>query len=420
MKVVFINKSDSVGGAAVVTLRLMLAMQELGVDARMIVTDRHTRLNEVSIGASTHRIRKAFMYDRLPIFMLNGLNRSRLFQVDAALSGLSLHRHPWVCQADAIALNWINQGVLSLSEIGRIADMGKRMIWTMHDMWCMTGICHHTGKCERFRNSCGVCPLLGTMAGSHDLSAMTWRRKQRLYVGSNISFVAVSNWLAQRATVSSLLSDQDVRVIPNAFPISDDVIQLASIPRPASIDGKTHIIFGAARMDDPIKGFPILIELTRVLAKEYPQVAATLHLDLFGNIRDHSLLSHLLIPYTAHGQISDSARLRTLYAGAKVVLSTSHFETLPGTLVEGQAYGAIPVAFDRGGQADIIDNNRTGYLVKYEDDIHLAASNMVTALIKALQQPDEVIRPLMARDVMRKFGAHSVAQQYIDLINKSI
>ena len=37
MKIVLINHSDSAGGAAVVSLRLVQALAEQGVDARMLV-----------------------------------------------------------------------------------------------------------------------------------------------------------------------------------------------------------------------------------------------------------------------------------------------------------------------------------------------------------------------------------------------
>ncbi len=42
LKVVIINKSDSTGGAAVVSFRLMNALRTAGVDARMLVAEKLT------------------------------------------------------------------------------------------------------------------------------------------------------------------------------------------------------------------------------------------------------------------------------------------------------------------------------------------------------------------------------------------
>lgn len=52
MKVTIINKSDATGGAAIVSYRLMEALTEAGVDARMVVADRQRPLPRISLAAS--------------------------------------------------------------------------------------------------------------------------------------------------------------------------------------------------------------------------------------------------------------------------------------------------------------------------------------------------------------------------------
>lgn len=42
MKIVIVNKSDSTGGAAVVSFRLMMALRSIGADARMLVAEKLT------------------------------------------------------------------------------------------------------------------------------------------------------------------------------------------------------------------------------------------------------------------------------------------------------------------------------------------------------------------------------------------
>ena len=76
----------------------------------------------------------AFLRERLGIFLANGFNRRDLFKVSTARYGVDVLSHPWLKEADVVCLNWINQGMLSLSAIRAIADMGKKIIWTMHDM----------------------------------------------------------------------------------------------------------------------------------------------------------------------------------------------------------------------------------------------------------------------------------------------
>ena len=47
-----------------------------------------------------------------------------------------------------------NQGMLSLTDIRRIIQSGKPIVWTMHDMWPFTGICHYAGDCDKYATQC--------------------------------------------------------------------------------------------------------------------------------------------------------------------------------------------------------------------------------------------------------------------------
>lgn len=86
-------------------------------------------------------------------FLCNHLNRKNLFAVSIANTGTDLLGHPLVEEADIIHLHWINQGFLSLRDIERLVKQNKPIVWTMHDMWPCTGICHHARDCESFRQN---------------------------------------------------------------------------------------------------------------------------------------------------------------------------------------------------------------------------------------------------------------------------
>ncbi|MDE7096659.1 MAG: glycosyltransferase, partial [Muribaculaceae bacterium] len=221
-KLTFISRSDIRGGAAIVTYRLVEALRVAGVDARMLVCEKMSDSDFVQVCASAWLIKYSFFKERLKVFFNNGFNRSNLFKVDPACEGLPLWNHPWVRNADAVFLGWVNQGMLSLHGLHKIAGLGKPVIWIMHDMWNMTGICHHAGACDGFHDKCGCCPLLGEGSKQNDMSRKTWESKKLLYEDRKIRFIAVSSWLAQKAAESSLLCDMDVKVIPNPFNIGGD------------------------------------------------------------------------------------------------------------------------------------------------------------------------------------------------------
>lgn len=414
MKVVLVNRSDATGGAAVVTLRLLEALRAAGIDAQMLVCEKLSDSPYVHVAARPARIRQAFLAERLKIYLANGRNRADLFKVDTASDGLPLWRHPLVRGADAVMLNWVNQGMLALGGLERILDMGKRVVWTMHDMWCLTGICHHAGDCGRYKAECGDCPFMGKRSGAHDLSHRVWTRKRRIYTspGADLQFVAVSRWLAAKARESSLLGDARLTVIPNAFPQPDPV------PHIERGDGKFRVLMGAARLDDPVKGLPELLRTFGALRRRHPGLAARTELVTFGNLRDPRALDGVAVGHRHLGPVAPT-HIAPLYREADAVISTSLYETLPGTLVEGQFYGAIPVAFDRGGQPDIITHRDTGWLTDWHEDPADRAAVMADGLAWAAAQAEKKgaeIRTRMLGSATDRFSADSVAARYLEIL----
>lgn len=417
MKIALICKSDSTGGAAVVTFRLMNALRANGMDARMIVTEKKSGSPHVIEAASQNKSLVPFLAERLRIFAGNGFNRKTLFRIDTASDGLPLHRIPFVREADVICLNWVNQGVVSLKGIRKLAALGKPLVWTMHDMWNMTGICHHAGYCQKFlgpRGECGDCPLLEHKASKNDLSHKVWQHKRNLYDSVNINFVAVSTWLADTARKSSLMHDSDISVIPNAF----DTTTISLPTKTAVSDNRdsARIIFGAARIDDPVKNHHTLVEATKILADKYPQEAKRLELVTFGSLKDPDVLKGVAIRHTHLGRISPE-EIRDIYESGSVVVSTSEWETLPGTLIEGQAWGCVPVALDHGGQPDIIDHLSTGYLAPWSDNRKENALRIAEGILWGINNRNSVIQ-IMQHSVIEKFAENTVAEKYIRLFRK--
>lgn len=408
LKVVLINTSDTIGGAAVVTYRLMHALRQEGVDARMIVF--HKTSQDENVTQAKHYL--SFLRECAYVFSHNGFNRANLFKVSAGYFGLSLCNHPWVREADVIALNWVNQGLLSLDGIEKLASTGKPIVWTMHDMWPLTGACHHAYECALYKEQCGHCPYINNGAKEADMSRRRWIRKRNLYDNTNIQFVAVSNWLAEKCAESSLLRNRNIEVIHNAFPINlFNTAPSRQLPWWNIDNTKKLILMGAARLDDPIKGLDYAIEAINIIAERRKDIAERSQMVFFGNIRDASLLERIKFPYIHVGSIQDADVLRQLYARADVVLSTSLYETLPGTLIEGQASGCTPVTFGRGGQSDIVDHLTTGYIAEYRN-----AESIANGIVWAIENP--IDRDTLHNRVRSRFASTVIARRYIDLFQR--
>ena len=133
----------------------------------------------------------------------------------------------------------------------------------------------------------------------------------------------------------------------------------------------------------------------------------------FGDLRDRSLLDGLRFPYRWIGRVNDPKALRLLYARANVVVSTSLYETLPGTLIEGQAAGCYPVSFGMGGQDDIIEHKKNGFIAEYKNP-----ESVAEGIMWALRQPDR--REELHRGVEERFSSRTIARKYIAAFQRAL
>lgn len=413
-KVVLINHSDTLGGAAIVTFRLMQALRQQGVDARMVVYTKTSSEENISKISSRFIRATAFCLERLRLMFANGFNYDNLFKISSGDFALNVHNHPWVKEADIVCLNWFNQGLMSVNGIRKLHKMGKKIIWTMHDMWAMTGICHHSYECNYFLDKCGNCQFLAGGGKPTDLSHKLWEQKDRLSRDVPMTFVAVSGWLERRARESSLLRNCAVMTIHNPFPVENFYTKPTKLLYSLETKMKPNLIlFGAARIDDPIKGLNYTIDALNYIFDNNPEIATTSAIYFFGAMKNPELLDNLRFSHRWLGRINDFKIIRYLCGTAKVILSTSLYETLGGTLVEGQAGGAIPVTFGGDGREDVVEHLKTGYIARYKD-----YKDIAKGILWALES--NISRESLHNSVRDKFSAPVIARKYIDLFSEIV
>ena len=274
MRVLIVNTSEKTGGAAVAANRLMEALNNNGVKAKMLVAKKETDQITVVQLPYGRLTRLHFLWERLTIFFHLHLQRRHLFEIDIANSGTDITRLPEFKEADVIHLNWINQGMLSLRSIRKILRSGKPVVWTMHDLWPATGICHYARTCSAFRTGCHNCQLLPAGGSADDLSRRVWTRKKRLYHNSNIHFVTCSRWLEEQAKQSALFVGQRVTSVPNTidtrmFCPGDRKAARLNVGLPA--EGRI-ILFVSQKVTDERKGMEYFIDAIDRLVKQHPEL----------------------------------------------------------------------------------------------------------------------------------------------------
>ena len=410
MRVLLINTSERIGGAAVACSRLMEALNRNGIKAKMLVRDKQSdRLTVVALPGGV-RQKARFLWERLCIWLANRFSRRYLFDVDIANAGTDVTRLPEFREADVIHLHWVNQGLLSLNDVEKILASGKRVVWTMHDMWPVTGVCHHARDCRAYEQQCGHCPYLCEGRSERDLSRRVFLRKQQAYGVGRLTFVACSRWLEQLALRSALTQGHRVVSIPNPidtrlFRPADKTEARRRLGLPAD---KRLLLFGSVKTTDPRKGVDYLVEAGRLLAAQAPELLEQLEVVIVGNGSDQ-LAPLLPFPVRALGYVADEHRMADIYAAADLYLTPSLQENLPNTLMESLACGTPCVGFRVGGIPEMIDHEACGYVARYRD-----AADLAHGILFVLRHPNpDALRTAALHKAASCYSEAAVAKRYI-------
>ena len=408
MRVLIINTSERIGGAAIAANRLMDALKKNNVKAKMLVRDKQTdRLTVMAVGHHwAHPLK--FVWERLCIFIANKFSRKNLFQVDLANAGTDVTAVPEFQRADVVHLHWVNQGFLSLADIRKIMHSGKPVVITMHDQWYFTGICHYSGSCNKYTQMCHHCELMnGNLLG--DFAKRVFLKKREIYNSAPLTFVGCSQWMANLAQQSRLTQGHRVVSIPNA--INTDLFcpqdkrqarQAFNLP----LD-KHLLLFGCQRITDERKGFQYLVDALQLIKKNNADFASSIELVVVGgeaeNIRNKVPFEIIPVNY-----VSDPKKMVTLYNAVDIYVTPSLQDNLPNTIMESRACGIPCVGFNVGGIPEMIDHQENGYVAAYKN-----AQDFAEGILWTLSADHEALSRHARNKVMTTYSENAVAHQYI-------
>lgn len=422
MRVLIVNTSERTGGAAVAAHRLMDALNNHGVKATMLVGDRTggtPQTSSLTVVSLKGRWRQQwhFLWERLVIFFHLHLRKKHLFEIDIANAGTDITRLRVFRKADIIHLHWINQGMLSLDGIRKILRSGKPVVWTMHDMWPATAICHLTLGCDKFKTACHHCKYLPGGGHISDLSASVWHRKQSVLHGQSATFVACSRWLEGEAHQSALLADQKIVSIPN--PIDTNIYKVSNKAEARQRLGlpqdKQILLFVSQRVTNRNKGMDYLVEACQILVNQYPDMRERTAIAILGG---HAEEVGGLLPFETYplGYVSDEQRIVDVYNAANVFVLPSLSENLPNTIMEAMACGVPCIGFKVGGIPEEIDHLKNGYVAAYRD-----AQDLAKGVHWVLAEVDyEALSKAAVTKVKRCYSQQSVALKYAEVYNETM
>lgn len=353
MKIVHVSLSNRGGGAEIAAMRHSEALRIAGFDSTLISFKGVEQEGCVVLGQDRlNWFVSALLFRFIKMFRDPGL------AWDSLIFGKNILGNKNISEADIVILHYIN-GFLNYKTIRQLLKSGKHVIWFMHDMWPMTGGCHHALECKAYMKNCENCPQLSWMKS---LSKWQFNRKKRLLLNTNLYAVSPSRWLAERLMKSALFINKKIMVCPNVLntdiymPLDKKVAR-----EKLGLDkDKKYILFGAAAMGSAYKGMSYAYKVLEMLDPNYKFI-------VLGKLLNDEYPACLQTRTHELGFVYEDKQKALVYSAVDVFLITSVAENFPNMIIEAMACGTPVVGFATGGIVEQVKHQENGYLASVGD-----------------------------------------------------
>ena len=350
MKILFLSYCDDGGGAAKAVFNLCLSFSN-NFNNKLLVIDKRSKNKKVILfqaglfGKLLRRLRYLvsqiiFFNQNLYVMSLNVIN-----------SGIANYINK--SSYDIVNFHWINCETISLSEIKKI---NKPIVWTLHDMWPISGIYHYSLDKKYFN---AECKNIIKKKYFNFLDRITYKRKQLLFSEKKIHIISPSKWLLNEAKKTGLPFGK-MEVIPN--PINTEYFKkiksIKSLKAKYKIpENKKILLYSSLLLNDKRKGFKIVDKIINI--KELNQ-----HIFIFFGINRQLNKNNYHKNVKFIDETFKQNEIREVYSISDVLLFPSIIDNFPNTILEAMSCGLPCVAFDCYGMKEIIEHKKNGYLAK--------------------------------------------------------
>ncbi|MEM6252987.1 MAG: glycosyltransferase family 4 protein [Cyanobacteria bacterium P01_D01_bin.156] len=402
MRILHINQSDIVGGAAISAYRLHKSLLTKNFNSFILADITKLSSNRI------YSIKRKRLWEGLSsrLFSKLGLNYLDIKNT------FSLPKDRCFQDANIINLHNLHGGYFNYLGIANLSHK-KPTVLTLHDMWSFTGHCAYSFNCDRWQTGCGKCPYPDTYPSiSRDSTSLEWKLKRWVYNHSNLNIVTPSKWLTGLVG-QSILNHFPIHHIPNGLditiyrPLSQEMCRSAlGLP-----NNKKVIFFTAQSLKDLRKGGDLLLKALQKLPEPLKKdsILMTMGTD------SEALTESIDIPIMALGYVG-SDRLKALaYSAANLFVAPTRADNLPIVLQESMACGTPMVSFAVGGVPELVRHGITGLLAKPENPVDLSVK--LTELLE-----DSTLRDQLSQNCRRiaieEYSIELQAQRYISLYEK--
>jgi len=409
MRVLHLVAGELTGGAARGAYWLHRGLREIGVDSHLMTNGRETYEDPwvTSFNTTVTQKVKFSLLSRVGNIPTQLYRNRKGLAFNTGVAGIDITKHPLYDSSDIIHLHWIN-GLVAMHSLRKVK---KPLIWTMRDMWPMTGGCHYSMECDRYTTGCGKCPQLGS-THKRDLSLGVVQYKKKM-LPQAMHLVGISQWLSECAEESEVFRGYNISTISNNIDTNEFIpIDKGHAQKMLGLSTEKKIVLiGSTRLNDFYKGFSLFKDALRYID------LSCFHLVVFGKAADQDI-QELGVEYSILGKLTDTIALRLAYSAADVFVAPSRMDAFGKTLAESLACGTPVVCFDATGPKDIVEHKVTGYRARAFDPADLAAG-IKWVLSRSVDEYAELSTASRVRAV-EHFDSKVIAKQYQELYAESV
>lgn len=410
IKVVHLVSGGLSGGAARGAYWLHKGLLERGVNSH-VVTNHHNDLGDPTVTSlSSSKITRlvCLFVSKLDSLFLTLFPKRTKAIFSTGFFGINYKSNRFVKDADIIHLHWIN-GLVSTRSL---KDIDKPLVWSIRDMWPITGGCHYSLDCNKYKSGCGDCPQLNS-GFIGDFTSFAVKSKRKAY--KSVVPVGISQWMSEEINKSCVFGGGRAVTIDNNidcsifFPINKLLAREA-----LGVDTEKKIILaGSTSVNDYYKGFSLFLESLEYLDKNKYLIC------VFGGSAS-SVLDATGFEYKVLGYLNDDISMRLAYNAADLFVAPSVQEAFGKTLVESMACRTPVVCFDATGPSCIVENKIDGYKAKpYESEDLARGIDWV-----AFESDYKSLCDSARESALNRFDSLVIADKYIslysDLVSKDL
>lgn len=395
MKVLHINTVFSQGGAALLMQTLAKNIEQNPSIEQFFIVKESSEEKAKNV-FQTRDVSKVFGYRKLSRIISERVFLYRFIPLEANF----ILKKTREIAPDLIHLHNIHGGYFQTNLLPKLSKIAP-IVWTFHDMFPITGHCAHAFECEKWKTGCGNCERLDIYPSiKKDCTKFLWNYKNKIYNSANFTIVTPSLWL-KKCVEQSFLKNKDIRLIYNGIDLETfkktnkaKARKELGLPR----DKKIVLFSADGGAKNPFKGGEFVFQAFEKLKNS----SNILFLNIGGNSTQKS------VNWLDFGYVKEPQTMAKLYSAAEIYLFPTLADNCPLTAIESLACGLPVVTFETGGVPEIVENEKSGFVVEYKNGEMLAS-----ALEKLLDDND--LRQKMSENAVeasKKFSSERMVLDY--------